>query len=132
MRCFYVLKKWSSAKLSLNRDLSLNKVSLNRDCTVLYSLNSEIFKCLVIKSLSFEKIPTYVHTITIYGPYLQIWVREFIFLATAKPIPLSTSQAVHSSLLSCHLLAQKCILHHPLKYMVSLYSHGLQLREDSI
>ena len=35
MRCFYVLKKWSSAKLSLNRDLSLNKVSLNRDCTVL-------------------------------------------------------------------------------------------------
>jgi hypothetical protein len=34
MRCFYVLKKWSSAKLSLNRDLSLNKVSLNRDCTV--------------------------------------------------------------------------------------------------
>ena len=34
MRCFYVLKKWSSAKLSLNRDLSLNKMSLNRDCTV--------------------------------------------------------------------------------------------------
>ena len=34
MRCFYVLKKWSSAKLSLNWDLSLNKVSLNRDCTV--------------------------------------------------------------------------------------------------
>ena len=34
MRCFYVLKKRSSAKLSLNRDLSLNKVSLNRDCTV--------------------------------------------------------------------------------------------------
>ena len=34
MRCFYVLKKWSSAKLSLNRGLSLNKVSLNRDCTV--------------------------------------------------------------------------------------------------
>ena len=34
MRCFYVLKKWSFAKLSLNRDLSLNKVSLNRDCTV--------------------------------------------------------------------------------------------------
>jgi hypothetical protein len=28
-------KKMSSAKLSLNRDLSLNKVSLNRDCTVL-------------------------------------------------------------------------------------------------
>ena len=36
MRCFYVLKKWSSAKLSLNWDLSLNKMSLNRDCTVLY------------------------------------------------------------------------------------------------
>ena len=35
MRCFYELKKWSSAKLSLNRDLSLNKMSLNRDCTVL-------------------------------------------------------------------------------------------------
>ena len=35
MRCFYVLKKWSFAKLSLNRDLSLNKMSLNRDCTVL-------------------------------------------------------------------------------------------------
>ena len=35
MRCFYVLKKWSSAKLSLNRDLSLNKMSLNWDCTVL-------------------------------------------------------------------------------------------------
>ena len=35
MRCFYVLKKWSSAKLSLNRDLSLNKMSLNRVCTVL-------------------------------------------------------------------------------------------------
>ena len=35
MRCFYVLKKWSSSKLSLNRDLSLNKMSLNRDCTVL-------------------------------------------------------------------------------------------------
>ena len=35
MRCFYVLKKWSSAKLSLNRDFSLNKVSLNPDCTVL-------------------------------------------------------------------------------------------------
>ena len=34
MRCFYVLKKWFSAKLSLNRDLSLNKMSLNRDCTV--------------------------------------------------------------------------------------------------
>ena len=34
MRCFYVLKKWSSAKLSLNRDLSLNKMSLNQDCTV--------------------------------------------------------------------------------------------------
>ena len=33
MRCFYVLEKWSSAKLSLNRDLSLNKMSLNRDCT---------------------------------------------------------------------------------------------------
>ena len=38
MRCFYVLKKWSSAKLSLNRDLSLNKMSLNRDCTVLLIL----------------------------------------------------------------------------------------------
>ena len=36
MRCFYVLKKWSSAKLSLNRDLSLNKMSLNQDCTVLF------------------------------------------------------------------------------------------------
>ena len=36
MRCFYVLKKWSSAKLSLNRDLSLNKMSLNRDCTVFF------------------------------------------------------------------------------------------------
>ena len=35
MRCFYVVKKWSSANLSLNRDLSLNKMSLNRDCTVL-------------------------------------------------------------------------------------------------
>ena len=34
MRCFYVLKKWSSAKLSLNRDLSLNKKSLNQDCTI--------------------------------------------------------------------------------------------------
>ena len=32
---FLCTKKWSSAKLSLNRDLSLNKVSLNRDCTVL-------------------------------------------------------------------------------------------------
>ena len=32
MRCFYVLKKWSSAKLSLN------KMSLNRDCTVPISL----------------------------------------------------------------------------------------------
>ena len=39
MRCFYVLKKWSSAKLSLNRDLSLNKMSLNRDCTVLLNVN---------------------------------------------------------------------------------------------
>ena len=38
MRCFYVLKKWSSAKLSLNRDLSLNKMSLNRDCNVLFEL----------------------------------------------------------------------------------------------
>ena len=36
MRCFYVLKKWSSEKLSLNRDLSLNNMSLNRDCTVLH------------------------------------------------------------------------------------------------
>ena len=35
MRCFYVLKKRSPAKLSLNRDLSLDKVSLNQDCTVL-------------------------------------------------------------------------------------------------
>ena len=36
MRCFSVVKKiWSSEKLSLNRDLSLNKVSLNWDCTVL-------------------------------------------------------------------------------------------------
>ena len=34
MRCFYVLKKWSSTKLSLNCDLSLNKVSLNWDSTV--------------------------------------------------------------------------------------------------
>ena len=34
MRCFYVLKKWSPTKLSLNRDLSLNKMSLNWDCTV--------------------------------------------------------------------------------------------------
>ena len=34
---FKVKKKWSSAKLSLNRDLSLNKMSLNRDCTVLYA-----------------------------------------------------------------------------------------------
>ena len=44
MRCFYVLKKWSSAKLSLNRDLSLNKVSLNRDCTVLFQtfLNKKV------------------------------------------------------------------------------------------
>ena len=31
---FLCTKKWSSAKLSLNRDLSLNKVLLNRECTV--------------------------------------------------------------------------------------------------
>ena len=31
---FYLRKKWTSAKLSLNRGLSLNKMSLNRDCTV--------------------------------------------------------------------------------------------------
>ena len=43
MRCFYVLKKWSSAKLSLNRDLSLKKMSLNRDCTVLQTLNEVYF-----------------------------------------------------------------------------------------
>ena len=36
MRCFYVLKNWSSSKLSLNRDLSLNKMSLNE--IALYSL----------------------------------------------------------------------------------------------
>ena len=42
MRCFYVVKKWSSAKLSLNRGLSLNKMSLNRECTVLmYYLGTE-------------------------------------------------------------------------------------------
>ena len=38
MRCLYVLKKWSSEKLSVNRDLSLNKVSLNRDCTILHAI----------------------------------------------------------------------------------------------
>ena len=44
MKCFYVLlKKWSSAKLSLNRDLSLNKVSLNRDCTVINFLKRRLF-----------------------------------------------------------------------------------------
>ena len=43
MRCFYVLKK-----LSLNRDLSLNKMSLNRDCTVLIT-NSKHFPPLLIK-----------------------------------------------------------------------------------
>ena len=41
MRCFYVLKKWSSTKLSLNRDLSLNKMSLQRDCTVLEILDKK-------------------------------------------------------------------------------------------
>ena len=48
MRCFYVLKKWSSAKLSLNPDLSLNKVSLNRDCTVhtVHLKEKERKKCL--------------------------------------------------------------------------------------
>ena len=46
MRCFYVLKKWSSAKLSLNRDLSLNKMSLNRDCTVVVNLG--IFESAIL------------------------------------------------------------------------------------
>ena len=32
------LNFWSSAKMSLNRDLSLNKVSLNQDCTVFFLL----------------------------------------------------------------------------------------------
>ena len=45
MRCFYVLKKWSSAKLSLNWYLSLNKMSLNRDCTV-----NKSYLWLVMKS----------------------------------------------------------------------------------
>ena len=42
MRYFYVPKKWSSAKLSLNPDLSLNKMSLNWDCTVLKRGNVSI------------------------------------------------------------------------------------------
>ena len=51
MRCFYVLKKWSSIKLSLNRDLSLNKVSLNRDCTVFHSI-LRIFSGHIMKAVS--------------------------------------------------------------------------------
>ena len=49
MRCSYALKKWSSAKLSLNRDLSLNKLSLNRDCTVYQKWKesfANLFECV--------------------------------------------------------------------------------------
>ena len=49
MRCLYVLKKWSSAKLSLNWYLSLNKMSLNRDCTV-PSLCDTIYACQIENS----------------------------------------------------------------------------------
>ena len=49
MRCFYVLKKWSSAKLSLNWDLSLNKVSLNWDGTVLLWIVAVFFESGVKK-----------------------------------------------------------------------------------
>ena len=56
MRCFYVLKKWSSAKLSLNCDLSLNKVSLNRDCTVLSLSCAEFLFILVFSCNDGPKI----------------------------------------------------------------------------
>ena len=51
MRCFCVLKKWSSAKLSLNPDLSLNKMSLNWNCTVVctpYNIFSTCFLILLL------------------------------------------------------------------------------------
>ena len=55
MRCFYVLKKWSSAKLSLNRDLSLNKMSLNRDCTVFSILLADLVDLAVMKMFEILK-----------------------------------------------------------------------------
>ena len=55
MRCFYVLKKWSSTKLSLNRDLSLNKMSLNRDCTVIGFNSVKIQDSYILNWLLFIK-----------------------------------------------------------------------------
>ena len=55
MRCFYVLKKWSSTKLSLNRDLSLNKMSLNRDCTVIGFNSVKIEDSYILNWLLFIK-----------------------------------------------------------------------------
>ena len=45
----YILKKWPLAKLSLNQDLSRNKVSLNWDCTVFENCQFlTIFFCVIL------------------------------------------------------------------------------------
>ena len=74
MRCFYVLKKWSSAKLSLNRDLSLNKVSLNRDCTVLYYKVGHYQNQTTGKKINFSAKEIF------YLFYQIFHVRKFLYL----------------------------------------------------
>ena len=51
---FLCTKKWSSAKLSLNRDLSLSKMLLNRECTVLQFVKKRIITALSASVIDLE------------------------------------------------------------------------------
>ena len=118
MRCFYVLKNWSSAKVSLNRGLSLNKMSLNRGSTVLACAsatdNKNFVRPCTVKSLTSEAMSSATqffkgaYKISHFPGLQASWVDLPSFATLSKIWPNFKCKLILNSKLSKSHLNKKC------------------------